>query len=1109
MPTTDEKKTSPPKKRKFWRRFFRFCLYVGLVFALLLIIAFVAFRIFFPPHKIRALANQTAEQKISRYLHIGQVRFNPFKGIELSDIQLTPMDSSAAAADSLPVISASINKVILKYSLRGLLKRHLLIREIALESPKINLLLRPVVNDSSKITSEKEKSQTKTSNPDSLQSPPLPVSLDLTLFRLENAQLQVAMVDSVLLQKVFLGDLNFYIHDLQLPRGNLIEQDSLIKGQINLRCEKTPFSFGQYNSDEENLFATGNIDLSADVLINGLNDIKTYAKVELDRFLLRFPQLPVENELSLSFPISLSLNSTANWEQQSVQISPLALVIDGNTWLDVSFRVDSLLIQPVLDLRVKKGEIPVRQLYRLAHLVLPDSLLPKVFFHNDRAAIRLLNTSVKGPLPMKELKGALNFNAEVEFRNFGITLNHGEIELDNFNATATAGGQVAGTEIHNLQTQVNVSYDSLALALSDTLQIYTGAGAFATKAELNEKFIPKTASVTFSIAKALGASISGNIALASSKSLKSLRGKGHFAVKKISTDNLPQSALSTNANLEADFSLATLDSISATVNLLSDSLYLAQEEETYVFPAIDLETKLDCRIDTTFQDITVRSLSIRMNDLLRGHLKAQVLGAGKEKFSFHLDQLQLRHRELVDWIPKQFQSQVRDLSFSGMTTVTASGSGVVTPKTLSYSTDVHLKTDGTNIIFPPQFLSVSGLGVNINAHAQSDSGVSVAASVRIDSVALANIRKAPFRNNHFSVNLSSQDFNNFAITKGELLLPDMKAKAKMSANIQDAQKSPAINADFSLHQEIPNKFVFMPALALQGTNDLQAKIRMDSQYVDIIASAKTKNLSIFLPDETTITNINSDFKITQKYDLLNKVILTSDSPSIKTPAEGSIDYFLYRDYYHQTFKNLSHLTIDKVEAAGYLVKNISMEAAIGNGRLQVPTFFGELYGGDFGGRLSLDLAGGKLEKASYRLSGHFSGINSALLLKNAQEKKKKGIINANANLFGTGLDPNQSMNIGGHFYITEIGSKVADNLLRSLDPEGVDSGIRTTRILINRGFKPKLFSFIIRNGYFYPSIQFAQPWYFPVRLSGGRVELNRIPSEFFIKNAIRQAGTAR
>ncbi|NOY60690.1 MAG: AsmA family protein [Calditrichaeota bacterium] len=769
------------------------------------------------------------------------------------------------------------------------------------------------------------------------------------------------------------------------------------------------------------------------------------------------------------------------------------------------------MTQPVLDLRVEKGEIPIRQLYRLAHLVLPDSLLPKVFFHNDRAAIRLLKTRVNGPLPMKELKGALNFNAEVEFRNFGITLNHGAIELDNFNATAAASGQVVGAEIHNLQTRIDVSYDSLALALADTLPIYTGAGAFSAKTELNEKFVPKTASVTFSVAKAMGASISGNIALTGSKSLKSLRGKGHLAVKNISTDNLPQSPLSTNANIEVDFSLATLDSISATVNLLSDSLYLAQEEETFVFPAIDLETKLDCRTDTTFQNITIRSLSIRVNDLLRGHLKAQVLGAGKENFSFDfdLDQLQLRHRGLVDWIPKQFQSKVRELSLSGMTTVTASGAGKITPKALNYSADVHLKTNGTNISFPPQFLTVSGLGVNINAHAQSDTGVSVAASVQIDSIALANIRKAPFRNNYFSLNLASQDFNNFAITNGELLLPDMKAEAKMSATIQDAQKSPVINADFSLHQEIPNKFALMKTLALQGTNDVQAKVRMDSQFVDIDASAKTKNLTLFLPDETTVTNINSEFRIVQKYDLLNMVLITSDSPPIETPSEGSIDYFLYRDYYHQTFKNLSHLTIEKVEAAGYLVKNISMEAAIGNGRLDVPTFFGELYGGDFGGRISLDLAGGNLEKASYRLAGHFSGINSALLLKDVQEEKKKGIINANANLFGTGLDPNKSMNIGGHFYITEIGSKVADNLLRSLDPEGVDSGIRTTRILINRGFKPKLFSFIIRNGYFYPSIRFAQPWYFPVRLSGGRVELNRIPSEFFIKNAIRQASTTR
>ena len=112
---------------------------------------------------------------------------------------------------------------------------------------------------------------------------------------------------------------------------------------------------------------------------------------------------------------------------------------------------------------------------------------------------------------------------------------------------------------------------------------------------------------------------------------------------------------------------------------------------------------------------------------------------------------------------------------------------------------------------------------------------------------------------------------------------------------------------------------------------------------------------------------------------------------------------------------------------------------------------------------------------------------------------QKGLITAHTELSGRGFDITREIDLDGYFYITEIQSKVADNLLRSLDPEGKDSGIRATRLLINRGFKPELFSFEIRHGYSYPSVSFDQPWYVPVKLSGGGIELGRIPIAFFLQ----------
>jgi len=46
-----------------------------------------------------------------------------------------------------------------------------------------------------------------------------------------------------------------------------------------------------------------------------------------------------------------------------------------------------------------------------------------------------------------------------------------------------------------------------------------------------------------------------------------------------------------------------------------------------------------------------------------------------------------------------------------------------------------------------------------------------------------------------------------------------------------------------------------------------------------------------------------------------------------------------------------------------------------------------------------------------------------------------------------------------------------------------------------------LMTFVLRHGYLYPEIIFAQPWYFPMRLSGGKVELARIPLDMFLRSS--------
>ena len=159
-------------------------------------------------------------------------------------------------------------------------------------------------------------------------------------------------------------------------------------------------------------------------------------------------------------------------------------------------------------------------------------------------------------------------------------------------------------------------------------------------------------------------------------------------------------------------------------------------------------------------------------------------------------------------------------------------------------------------------------------------------------------------------------------------------------------------------------------------------------------------------------------------------------------------------------------------------------------------------GRTFSSTASIDVRSGSAKNAAFSVKGHVSDLNSARLTSLTREKAE-GTINANFLFSGLGLDINEGIDLSGYFYITDIGPKTADNLLLSLDPESADSGIRNTRFLLKHGFKPKLMSFEIKHGYFYPRIDLSQPWYFPAKIRGGKVELNRIPIQLFIRTFLQ------
>ncbi len=1077
-------------KRGFWRRFFRFWLFLGLGFIGLILLLIIIVYLFFPPEYFKGLAIKTVREQFNRNLTIEGVDINLLKGIEFTDIALFPLEQDQALPDDFPVQSASIHKIILKYNIRELFHKRVVIDEIELNSPDIFINM---------IAPPQDTTTVKEPPADSLQTPVLPVSIALKQFRLQDTKFRMEMQDSLTSQVLYLADLDVGLDDIYVPQGDVMANDSALAAALELNVDKAVFEFSQYVAGGDEMSVTGMIALNSKVRIATLDSLDASLFLQVSDLEFRSSAVPDFPVIPLIYPITVSGDVHVLVEEEKVLVPGLTVKVGDETWLGSSIKVDGFYKQwpPHLSASVDKSRIPVQQLLSLGRSVLPDSMFPDIYFKNPNAAITFAGTRVEGTLPDSSSTEGLEFQAFADFLDFGLTLNQGQAELVNLNLLARSDGRLNFKGLQSLNATVSVNFDSVYYGLSDTLEIYTGKGGLNLEAGINEYMMPRDVELGFEVANVLGTTFYSHFTLGAEKTLQSITGNGVVKVSDIDTRNLVPLPLETTANLKLDIGIQTLDSISTHLDFATDSLMIPMQYETENFPPIHFTTNLLCGIDTLFQHLDIHNLSVKLNQILTASLNG-TFDVGKTDFKVKLQDLALYHAPVLDWMPRRMKEQFASLKVTGATHVTANVVGNLAGELPVFDLESKVFTEQTSVHYPDQFISIAGIRLNVDAGLNSDNKADVSVSLKIDTTLTDNVRRAAFLDNVISLDVHSNDLKSFRVENGLIFLPELLAKGEFYANIENVDTAPLISATLDFHQNAEEPLQITRDIQLDGKTDLSATVNMDTALLDIFANVNTKDLTILLPAETAVSNINADLKVHQRMDLVKGIFLADKEAPIQTPTDGSIDYLAYRDYYRNSLENMSYLSIEKIKAAGYEIDNFEFEAVLGGGRVEIPSYMATVYDGNLGGRISVNLAGGNLAEATYNLSAHFSGINSDRLLAGLKRKESLGVINGNAQFEGTGVDPNEKLDIRGYFYITEIGSRVADNLLLSLDPEEEDSGIRFTRFLINQGYTPKLFTFEVRHGFMYTSIELGRPWYLPIKLEGNSYNISRTPLQFVI-----------
>ncbi len=1071
------------QKRSARKKVFRIALVLFLAVFAVIAALIITLRLLYPPQKLQKMATDYFHEEFNRELLVGDIRFNLFKGFVFKDITIPPVPDSALSVD-FPIRSLNIEKVAVGYNLRQLLQRKFIVHHITIHQPRLDLYI--TSGGTKPGMSEKEESATTH----------LPLAIDLHQLCIDQLQATVLIDQDSIATLVNINNVYLDVNDVSLPKGEMDEHSQELVGKASLGIDRGRFLARQYRiaTPDQFLFDTsGRIDWEQQISIKGLDDLAAQTQLSLtDMSLTLDSQQLLKSPLPRSMGLFLQGRADLSAGQASIK---QARVDYGETpWVSLSgdlFLTDN----PEINAKIDKSQIPLQQIVEIASCFVENSLLNAVRKKRLKSALVFSGSELSGKLGNDNRAMDVGFVLKCLLTDFNLSFKP-EIYVDQMNFSTLVAGSISETTINSLHADIGFDYDSLEVALNDSLDVSTGPVRLVMNTDLARDFLPKRADFHLDIDHIFGADVSATAQVNAASSLADLSAGASINVSSLNMADISNQALSTTANLDVEFAFVSWDSVTLHAGLHTDSVRLHSLDSQIVVP-LRFDTRMSFSADTTFEHISLNQGAFTLNDFASGRVRA-ALNRRRQKVDVSQLELKIDHEPLYQSLPSHIHQQLYDFSITGSTSARGSGWIGYSQAAPQFQADAKVFIKDTDFRYPSENLEIENF--NLEGKASTESG-RADIFLHCNQVFTPALRRFAYEDNSLSMQILSDDFKTFNIENGTIKLADL-AKGDFSAKLDSTFQ---IKADCNLYHQALDSVEVMDNIWVQGQAQVHAAMVADTSLIALDMILKTDDYCVFPGDSFAVHNMNTSLNVHQTYDLRTQRLVAKDGYTVLTPAEGLVDFLLVKDYYPG---ELSSLTIDSVTVIGYKISNLIFEIDMGESYLEVPRLSADLYGGLLAGRLSLDLAEGVLENASWRVSSHFSNVNSELLLSTQDGKTEKSVINGNLEIFGNGMDPQKEIEIGGHFYITRVGPAVVTNILKSLDPRGEDANVSLSLRLLSWGFQPDVLTFDIRHRYLRPVIAFKQPWYFPVRLSGGKIELARVPVNFFVQNALRQMLTA-
>lgn len=1060
-----QKKDLKSKKTRRWRRFFRFLIWFTLVLIVLLLAINITVRLVFPEEKVRVMLAEQVYKASGRSFFIKKLSWSLLGSLDAEGIEI----GFTAEEQSPDSLFFSLDNARIRFKLLPILRRSFEVTEILISHPKLTIVPPPSsVADSD--TGGQARDSLTGNSPQPIQ--PLPVSLALNRFVLDDFDLKLLIPDSLKPVEMTVTNLNLTLDNLSIPK-QFPENAVGAGGVLRLFTEGSEIRYRDKDMDLDYVPA-----------------LDWLFRLEEDRWDL-LAELRLNRSKQNIPDIAMELNCRGEGLGRTLQINTWTMDLGGQRVIDVSGRASITGIDTLIRMDFKEREMDVSQLQSFIESGLPpvfQSLIPPL---KIAGKILPLSGSIAGK------SDSLVISLKSMFSDLSVLDTNTKMNGDSLNGEVLLSGVWTRQGLEGGSVSVNFYGHTVSLPIEGVPPVTVQNLGLQIRTSLNEILIPVQGEFGGRIGQVFEGPVDfdGSWQVPALPKLNGIRAKLFVALDSMNLEAIPipDSPISGMAGAELTVSVSGLDSLNVNIAGGAVNLRLLSAERPDPVPDILMTAEIDASISPELDKLTVRTAHIQVDSLLS--LQADgTLDLADSTLFFQLTDGVLRNEAIFSHVPESVRESLLPFDFGGRERIQAGIRGKLGRIPPVSSLEATLTFEEIWFFDRQQDLTVDGIQGYFeflgNLNHMAGHG-----EMQINSVDFPVLRSEPIQKIVVKLDMAWDQPVDIRVNNGRLQIPGLGLKSDFDLSVSLSDSLLDLAGGIRMRLDNTDWVNMVQELALRGgleTEMTVSTLDASRQYYRLDGLLKTDGLDIRQANILSIQGVRA--RVPYQIDANMKTAeLIPDTGFV---ALDWAEYERQREWIRSFSPWVSNFSIDTVNVTGYEIRNVLMDMDIHQGRIQIPWFEMKLFEGNLGGSLWIDPATGNPDQIRYGLRAQASRINSAALI--GDQSIEESELNGNLSFTGKGVNPNTNMDVDGYLYITQIGPKFTSTLLKGLE-QGSDRSIRLTRRLLDMGWQAKLFSFELRHGFVYPSLTLSQPWFSPVRIPG-RLEYGRLPLAFFLTN---------